>query len=186
LTGRDRVSAGDEAAAVRPAEPSEFDHLRRIEMASDRLLEEFGIGPFVVDESGNHLRAAAAVFVAGEPAVGFVCLELVDGNAHVDQLSVLPEYGRRGIGRALLETAIGWAASCGYDGLTLTTYRDVPFNAPFYRTLGFEELTELGPGLAAIRTHERELGDDDFGPRVAMRRVLRPPEVGTDRTGRHS
>jgi GNAT superfamily N-acetyltransferase len=115
------------------------------------------------------------VFAVGEPAVGFVCLELVDGTAHVDQLSVLPEFGRRGIGRALLETAIGWAVSSGYGELTLTTYRDVPFNAPFYRTLGFEELTDLGPGLAAIRAHEREIGNDDFGPRIAMRRVLRTP-----------
>jgi len=170
-----QTPADGPAAAVRPADPSEFDHLRRIWAASDRLLEEYGIGPFVEDESENHLPAAAAVFAVGEPAVGFVCLELVDGTAHVDQLSVLPEFGRRGIGRALLETAIGWAVSSGYGELTLTTYRDVPFNAPFYRTLGFEELTDLGPGLAAIRAHEREIGNDDFGPRIAMRRVLRTP-----------
>jgi len=165
----------DISPVVRPADPSEYDHLRSIEVASDRLLEEFGIGPFVEDESEDHLPTAAAVFAAGEPAVGFVCVELVDGQAHIDQLSVLPEHGRRGIGRALVETAVGWAAASGYDELTLTTYRDVPFNAPFYRTLGFREVADLGPELAAIRAHERELGDDGFGPRVAMRRLLRQP-----------
>ena len=44
--------------------------------------------------------------------------------------------------------------------------------APFYRSLGFHEITELAPGLAAIRDHERAVGMDDHGPRVAMRRPL--------------
>ncbi len=158
---------------VRPADPSEFGRLRWIEFESDRLLEEFGIGPFENDEAENHLPVAAAVFVVGEPAVGFVSIELVDGTAHVDQVSVLPEHGRRGIGRALLEAAVGWAAAAGYPELTLTTFRDVPFNAPFYRTLGFRELTDLSPGLAAIRLHERSTGFDGFGPRVVMRLPLR-------------
>ena len=165
----------DGPPVVRPADPAEFAHLRRIESESDRLYEEVGIGPFREDQTADHLPLAAAVFAVGEPAVGFICLEVVDGAAHVDQVSVLPAHGRRGIGRALLETAIGWAASSGYDQLTLTTFRDVPWNAPFYRTLGFEEVTDPGPELAAIRAHERAIGDDDFGPRLAMCRELRPP-----------
>ena len=160
---------------VRPADPSEYDRLRWIEAESDRLYESVGIGPFAEDRTADHLPVAAAVFAVGEPAVGFICLEVVDGAAHVDQVSVLPDHGRRGIGRALLETAIGWAASSGYAELTLTTFRDVPWNAPFYRTLGFEEVVDPGPELAAIRAHERAIGDDDFGPRLAMCRELRPP-----------
>ncbi len=159
---------------VRPAGPTEFARLRHVEVESDRLLEEYGIGPFGNDSSEDHLLLAEAVFVVGQPAVGFVSLGLVDDVAHVAQVSVLPEHGRRGIGRALLETAVGWAASSGRHELTLTTYRDVPFNAPFYRTLGFEEVVDPGPGLAAIREHERVVGLDDFGVRVAMRRILRP------------
>jgi GNAT superfamily N-acetyltransferase len=174
MTGPHPGPADGATPVVRAADPSEYGRLRWIELESDRLLEEFGIGPFAGDEEENHLPVASSVFAVGEPAVGFVCLELVDGGAHIDQVSVLPEHGRRGIGRALVETAIGWAASSGYRELTLTTYRDVPFNAPFYRTLGFEEFTEFGPGLAAIRIHERAVGLDDFGPRVAMRRVLPP------------
>jgi GNAT superfamily N-acetyltransferase len=168
VTVDDTEAPGAPPPVVRTAERSEFERLRWIELESDRLLEEFGVGPFPDDEVENHLPAAAAVFVVGEPAVGFVCIELVDGHAHVDQ-------GRRGIGRALLEAAIGWAASSDHHELTLTTFRDVPFNAPFYRTLGFVEVTDLAPGLAAIRAHELDVGLDRFGPRVAMRRLLRPP-----------
>jgi len=175
VTGVDTHVPDGGPPVVRPADPAEFPHLRRIESESDRLYLEVGIGPFRGDATDDHLPVASAVFAVGEPAVGFVCLEVVDGAAHVDQVSVLPDYGRRGIGRALVETAIGWAAASGHDELTLTTYRDVPWNAPFYRTLGFEEFTDLGPGLAAIRARERARGDDDFGPRLAMRRVLRSP-----------
>jgi GNAT superfamily N-acetyltransferase len=157
---------------VRPADPLEFERLRWIEFESDRLYLEVGIGPFPEDDSANHLPVAAAVYAVGDPAVGFLSLEIVDGVAHVDQVSVLPDHGRKGLGRALLEAAVGWSAASGYSALTLTTYRDVPWNAPFYRTLGFEELTTLSPELAAIRSHERDAGLDAFGPRVAMRRGL--------------
>ncbi len=157
---------------VRPADPDEFEHLRWIEFESDRLYLEVGIGPFPEDETANHLAMAAAVFAVGDPAVGFVSLEIVDGLAHVDQVSVLPDHGRKGLGRALLETAVGWAAASGYSALTLLTYRDVPWNAPFYRTLGFEEITALSPELTAIRAHDAHAGLDAFGPRVAMRRAL--------------
>jgi GNAT superfamily N-acetyltransferase len=150
----------------------EFEHLRWIESESDRLYLEVGIGPFLEDETANHLPVAAAVYAVGDPAVGFVSLEIVDGVAHVDQVSVLPDHGRKGLGRALLEAAVGWAAASGYPALTLLTYRDVPWNAPFYRTLGFEEITTLSPGLAAIRSHELDAGLDAFGPRLAMRRAL--------------
>lgn len=163
----------DGPPVVRPADRNEFERLCWIESESDRLYEEVGIGPFTDDQTGDHLPIAAAVFAVGEPAVGFVCLAMVDGAAHVDQVSVLPEHGRQGIGRALLEAAIGWAAAAGHAELTLTTFRDVPWNVPFYRTLGFEEVTDPGPELTAIRAHERAIGDDDFGPRLAMRRVLR-------------
>jgi hypothetical protein len=56
--------------------------------------------------------------------------------------------------------------------VTLTTFRDVPWNGPFYAKLGFRELRHLSPGLAAMREHERLIGDDDFGPRIAMRKDL--------------
>jgi hypothetical protein len=58
--------------------------------------------------------------------------------------------------------------------MTLTTFRDVPWNGPYYAALGFEVIDDLSPELAAMREHERAIGDDDFGPRVAMRLALLP------------
>jgi hypothetical protein len=54
----------------------------------------------------------------------------------------------------------------------LTTYRDVPWNGPFYARRGFRTISRLGPGLRAIRDHEKAIGDDGFGPRIAMRKNL--------------
>ena len=71
-----------------------------------------------------------------------------------------------------MEAACGWARSEHFDSITLTTYRDVPWNGPFYESLGFVVLETLTPDLIEIRGIERAIGDNDFGPRVAMRIAL--------------
>ena len=163
--------AGTPLEEVRQAVPDEFDQLQWVELESDRLLTTIGIGPFTYEDQDQCSRAAV-VFAVGGPAVGFVSVELLDDEAHIAQLSVLPELGRRGIGRALLDEAIHWAEGQGLEGVTLTTFRDVPWNAPFYSTVGFIEVVDPAPGLAAIRRNEWERGLDAMGPRLAMRLPL--------------
>ena len=158
---------------IRVADPSEWDLLREIEDFADQMFLEVGIGPFNTLDEDDHLATAAVVLVSGNPAREFACVDVVDGVAHLWQLSVHPSSGRQGIGRALVEAVCDWACSNGYPAVTLTTFRDVPWNAPFYSRLGFRTLDELSPGLSAIRQHEKELGDDNFGPRVTMRKDLR-------------
>jgi GNAT superfamily N-acetyltransferase len=157
---------------IRVADPEEFELLREIEEAADKMFLSVGIGPFASSPEENHLSQAAMVLVAGRPAVGFACVEIVDGEAHLWQLSVHPDAAGRGVGTELIQSACGWARAEGYTAMTLTTFRDVPWNAPFYERMGFRVIDELPSGLAAIREHEKEIGDDDFGPRVAMRKDL--------------
>lgn len=157
---------------IREAHPAEYAHLREVERASEELFAEVGIGPFSESEDENHLPDAAIVLVSGDPPVGFACVGILDGTAHLWQLSVLPAAGRRGLGGALLDAACDWARTQGYRAITLTTFRDVPWNAPFYRSRGFEIADRLPPALAEVREHEKVIGDDDFGPRVAMIKVL--------------
>ena len=157
---------------IRIADRSEWGLLRELEDSSDALFAEVGIGPFNTTEDDDHLASAAIVLVAGKPPLGFACVDVVDGDAHLWQLSVLPAAGRQGLGRALVQAVCDWATTNDYRAVTLTTFRDVPWNAPFYERLGFQVLEELSPSLQAIRDHERLLGDDDFGPRVTMRKDL--------------
>ena len=92
--------------------------------------------------------------------VAYLLVDLVDGNAHIEQVSVHPEWGRQGIGRALICHLEGWAAGQGLTAVTLTTFADVPWNGPYYRRCGFRPMTEaeLGPELAALRATERSPG----------------------------
>ena len=108
---------------------------------------------------------------AGTGLVGYLIADLVDGCAHVEQVSVLPSQRGRRIGEGLVEHLAGWARDRGLPALTLTTYRDVPWNGPHWVRLGFRELIAPGPGLRAIREHEAARGLDVW-PRLAMRREL--------------
>jgi GNAT superfamily N-acetyltransferase len=158
---------------IRVGHPRDFERLREIEVASDQLFAEVGIGPFCEDDEDT-LARAAIVFVTGDPPIGFASVEIVDGVAHLGQLSVLPSESRQGRGSALVDAVCEWASAQGYEAVTLTTFRDVPWNGPYYARMGFRILVELTPGLSAIRNHEKAIGDDDFGSRIAMRRDLDP------------
>jgi GNAT superfamily N-acetyltransferase len=160
---------------IHRALPAEFERLRAVESEADGMFAEVGIGPFDVDGSDDHLARAAVVLVVRTPAAGFASVAIVDGTAHLSQLAVLPAEGRRGLGTALVVAVFEWARAGGFDTVTLTTFRDVPWNAPFYERMGFRPVAEPAPGLAAIREHEKASGYDGFGPRIAMGKDLRAP-----------
>ena len=106
--------------------------------------------------------------------VGYALALEVDGLGHLEQLSVAPAAGRQGRGAALVEAVCRWAAASGAPAVTLSTFLDVPWNAPYYERLGFVVLApdELTPGLLALREHEVAAGLD-VGRRAFMRRPLR-------------
>lgn len=115
--------------------------------------------------------AERAVWIAEEHGapVGFVSTMVLGEGVHVLELAVRADHQRRGLGRMLMLAAVGAARARGHAAVTLTTFRSVVFNAPFYRTLGFEELAAPPPYLAAIlgSEAERRLAD-----RCAMRLAL--------------
>lgn len=118
-------------------------------------------------------RAWVATDEAGEIG-GYLLAHILDGNAHIEQVSVHPNHSRQGLGRQLIDTAGAWAAQQHLAALTLTTYADVPWNAPYYERLGFQVLAEheLTEGLRRIRDHEAVRGLAAWS-RVTMRRPLR-------------
>jgi GNAT superfamily N-acetyltransferase len=111
--------------------------------------------------------------VATSVPVAYVLVHVVDGAAHVEQVSVDPAFARQGLGRRLLDHVASEARREARTAVTLTTFRDVPWNAPYYERCGFRVLddAELGPELRAKRDAESAHGLDPT-LRVCMRRDL--------------
>jgi GNAT superfamily N-acetyltransferase len=123
-------------------------------------------GPSAPD-GGDHDRGGEG------DIVGSIVVDILDGNAHVEELSVVPTAERRGLGSALLDAVLAYARRHGHPAVTLTTFADVPWNRPWYERRGFAALApgEEGPELAARMLDEAAHG---LHPelRVAMRRPV--------------
>ncbi len=103
------------------------------------------------------------LWVALEPAgdpVGFALASIFGRSVHLEELDVLPAHGRKGVGSALIEAVEESALNSGCVEITLTTFRDVPWNAPFYVRVGFEVIPEheLGTELVRRLSDEAALG----------------------------
>lgn len=169
---------------IRPAAPDELSALQDIERAAGAPFRALGMPEIADDEPPaldtlDHYRRAGHCWVADDerdrPAA-YLIAEPVDDAFHLEQVSVHPRAARRGVGRSLIAHAAGQARAQGLSTLTLTTFADVPWNAPYYARLGFRTLTEaeLTPGLRRIRAQEREHGLDRW-PRVCMSRSAGQP-----------
>jgi len=90
--------------------------------------------------------------------VGFLAARIIDGAIYINELDVHPSHARRGLGRQLILAACEWAKGAGMTAATLSTFRDIEWNAPYYARLGFRILSdkELSPGLRELRRLESE------------------------------
>jgi GNAT superfamily N-acetyltransferase len=166
---------------LRTARPDERDRIQEIEdLAGTRfaglgLIDESLDAGFPTAELDRLIRAGQ-VWVAcdaADRAVGMVIASVRDDAVYVEEMDVLAEHGRRGLGGRLLGAVCTWAREQGYSAVTLSTFRDVPWNGPFYRTQGFTDLPPAAwtPGMRAIRENEARHGlRTDM--RVFMRRDL--------------
>jgi GNAT superfamily N-acetyltransferase len=166
---------------IRAPRIDELERCRDIERAAGVLFAEIGFAAVAADEPASaevladyvrDQRAWVITNAADEP-VGYAVADIVDGRAHLEQLSVLPDQGRRGLGSALLEHVCTWARNDQREAVTLTTFIDVPWNAPFYARHGFRIMdeAEIGPELRDLRAHEAAHGLDP-AQRVCMYRAL--------------
>ena len=183
------------AYIVRLAEPGDIAQLPSVERRSVRLFDDWlaatgltrefldivtTVEEFEVARSRGHLWVAAS---PEEGIVGFAQVIVLDGLAHLDEIDVVPECGRRGIGSRLVEAVCEWAAASGYAKVTLSTFKDVPFNAPFYARLGF---TVVDP--ARLLPEHAQLVRDEHAHglrtehRVIMERPARPGETARGRS----
>jgi GNAT superfamily N-acetyltransferase len=165
--------------SIRNAALSELPRLRDLEL---RAAERFrgsahpyavALPPFDAGQLAA-LAGAGLVWVAAdlEQLRGFAVGGHLGGSAYLHELDVDLDYGRRGVGRALVRRVASWAASEGQASLLLSTFSDVPWNAPFYAKLGFEvvPLDAYDDVMRQQRQH-----DADAGMLLESRVMMRAP-----------
>lgn len=157
---------------IRAAAAEDAPALRDVEIASGQLFRGIGMAeladhePMWLDEWGRYVDATW-VYEADGAIAGFAMCEPLGGALHLEQLSVHPPHGRRGIGAALVEHV---CAVAGERAVTITTFRDVSWNMPFYERLGFVEVSDPTAALRARLVEEAAAGLDPATRVVMIRR----------------
>jgi GNAT superfamily N-acetyltransferase len=113
--------------------------------------------------------------------IGYAVTREVDDTLYLQEIDIEPKHGQKGLGYSLVDTVRSWAKLSGYSVMSLSTFRDIPWNAPFYSKLGFRILdeSELTAGFQQIRLQEREAGLP-ISQRVIMHCELQQPNTALD------
>jgi len=164
---------------IASARPTDLPSLPAIELAAAQLLaghapesvltETTSQEEFVHAQRQGYLWVALAAHIP----VGFARVKVLEPMiAHLDEIDVHPDHGRRGLGSRLVMAVCEWAAASGYQSVTLSTFRDVPWNMPFYARCGFEVIppNALSTVLRSVVHDETRRGLDP-ARRVIMRRA---------------
>lgn len=164
---------------ILPARPRDLPLLADIELAAARLLAGWAPEPVLLETTPlEELRLAQAggclwVALHDDRPVGFAQVKLLEPRvAHLDEIDVHPAHGRRGAGTRLVTAVCDWADASGFHAVTLSTFRDVPWNRPFYERCGFSVIPseEWSAALCYLVASETKRGLDPT-VRVVMRRL---------------
>ncbi|WP_233835862.1 GNAT family N-acetyltransferase [Paraburkholderia sp. ZP32-5] len=169
------------AVTFRFATPHDADAIRAIEFEAGLRFIAVGMtgiadAPPMALDTVNRKIAAREIIVAIDAraiCVGFVMFEPQPARIYVQELDVLTSHAGRRIGAALIEQVAQIARERQLTQLVLSTYRDVPWNAPYYRRLGFRDIetADLDAALIARRDAHIARGLDE-SRRVFMQRDL--------------
>ena len=153
--------------SLRLARVSDAEFMPAIEAAAGEMFAEIdGIGSagthtLPIEKLTRYIRKGHSLVAhVDETLVGFLVNEPFSRELHVWEMDVHPTFQGRGIGAGLIRACQIDARNSGYSAITLTTFRDVPWNGPFYTRLGFEEVTALDahPRLASELALEADHG----------------------------
>ena len=140
---------------IRCATAADIPAIIAVELSAGALFEgthmAWAVGETSTEAQLHELVDQQLVWVSeiDGSVVGYLCGEPLGGDFHIEEVAVSLENQRRGIGRALLENVALRAREMGFDALTLTTDRNLPWNAPYYERLGFSIIADadLSPEL---------------------------------------
>lgn len=168
---------------IRPSRPADAVSLPALERSAGELFRTIPVLASIADADDHSAETHLVRIRAGtswvavdqaDVAIGFLMASVAGRDLHVEELAVRLDRQRAGCGRALLSEAIAWARARGLQAVTLTTFCEVPWNAPYYLRMGFRLLSgdAVGGRLADVLRQEAERGLP-MELRCAMRLDLR-------------
>lgn len=131
---------------IRPAREADVPHLEAVEQSAAKAFIGSSVG-YVESRSVPQdlllkLARSGTLWVAieGDAILGFAACYPLDGFFYLQEISVAREAQGKGIGRRLMQVLEDYAMYQGYPYVGLITFRDVRWNGPFYKSLGYREI----------------------------------------------
>lgn len=164
---------------LRPARTADLPMLAAIEQAADEMFRAAGIAipdeEYAEDSYDDTAGTIIAALADTDAPIGFSYVVEMEQGPHLAALAVHPDYGRQGIGAALVQDVLARAEAAHSFAVTLSTFISVPWNGPFYEAQGFEAVSPLSLGVdyPKLRQAEADMGLD-VSQRQFMIRYLNP------------
>ncbi len=170
---------------IAPAGPSDIPRVIEVDKAAGTLFDPTGL--LSEDALADHVPEEVLISAIRQDqldvvrmedglTVGFTLVSHRGKGLYLDQISVDPAHGRKGIGRALMDHVIRKAVDNGFPEVTLSTFRDLAWNAPFYASIGFRPIPRKAMEDFMFDIEEAQKPFMDVSKRVFMRkRVRRTP-----------
>ncbi len=165
---------------IRLANIDDLPALPAIEQAAGQQFVEFGLTylenitlpmqTLIKAQKSDHVWVITTM--AAE-IVGFAVVSADKEQLYLEEIDIEPAHGRQGLGRALIKAICDWAKATGFKAISLSTFRDIPWNGPYYERLGFKIVSESKLTAKLIEIREREAREGlPVSQRVIMRKEL--------------
>ncbi|MFE5705309.1 GNAT family N-acetyltransferase, partial [Rhodococcus koreensis] len=123
---------------IRPAISTDLPALQDIEIAAGAPFRDIGMDavaddpPFSLDELTEYLQLECiwVAVDADDAPVAYALVAVVDGGAHIEQVSVHPGHARQGLGALLLDEISSWGGGPGRGPAPHNTMGDAPEEPP--------------------------------------------------------
>ncbi|MEM7663951.1 MAG: GNAT family N-acetyltransferase [Pseudomonadota bacterium] len=167
---------------VRFAEQLDIPALIAADRAASELFRPTGLIPDMgtipesvpTDVLSQAIEDRMIIVVADDQGpVGFAMCQIRDELLYLDQVSVDPEHGRKGLGKVLMFHVFALAEDHKLSGVALSTFRDLAWNGPFYRKLGFREIPRKKLDDWMLEIEAAQADEMDVTKRCFMKRPVR-------------
>lgn len=162
--------------ALRAATTADIPRMHQIEEDAAELFAGLGLIDIedmaLVSLSDHAFAIDAGLSLIAEVegrAAGFLVGARHGEHLYLHELDVDRAYQKRGVGAALVREFLALARRQGAKSVYLSTFRDPPWNAPFYRKVGFRDVArgDYLPWMTAIESEQAKFLD--IATRVFMR-----------------